>query len=45
MLKRDEMKGYCPLQTPNECRKYRGFMMNYRSEEFYARIYARKGNS
>ncbi len=34
-----------PLQTPNECRKCRGFMMNYRSEEFYARIYAHKGNS
>lgn len=33
------------LQTPNECRKCRGFMMNYRSEEFYARIYAHKGNS
>ncbi|EIE2527364.1 reverse transcriptase N-terminal domain-containing protein [Salmonella enterica subsp. enterica serovar Mbandaka] len=33
------------LQTPNEYGKCRVFIRNYRSEEFYARNYAHKGNS
>ena len=43
----DEHEKYiwCPLQTSQNVCNYWGNKMICRSEEFYARIYARKGKS